>query len=309
MLRKIRENELINKTVRYLIKKGGDSGNSIYKYVINKWPTAGIVPCKFDSIKFNLYNDCDDHLVNHFYYGTKYEEESDLKLFKGLAKASEIILDIGANTGLFSILSAISSPDSTIYAFEPYQTNYKRLQKNISLNSIKNIHTQEIAIADKDALITFNIPKNKKISCVSSAEQNFSKKIHPELEWEYIHVKAITLDSFAKQTINKKINLIKCDVESFEMNVFKGAHSILETDKPTIIFECFLDEERKDFFNKILNTYSYYVYLILKEGIVVLENGFAYNNGFNYLISPVKPSDSFIPYESLFKSPKKVMLI
>ena len=69
---------------------------------------------------------------------------------------------------------------------------------------------------------------------------------------ERISVDLTTLDELSAK-IKKRINLIKCDVETYEMNVFKGAFDTLKNDKPTILFESFLDEERKIFFNNILH--------------------------------------------------------
>lgn len=105
------------------------------------------------------------------------------------------------------------------------------------------------------------------------------------------------------------INLIKCDVETFEMSVFKGAERVLEENKPTIIFECFLDDERKLFFNNILKKHNYYAYLILEQGVVYIQEGFINASyGINYLITPVKPSKTFLSYKSVKELWKELLL-
>jgi hypothetical protein len=79
------------------------------------------------------------------------------------------------------------------------------------------------------------------------------------------------------------------------MAVFEGAQHILNKDRPTIIFECFLDEERKIFFNRLLQEYQYYVYLILENGIVYTPEGFVDSGyGLNYLITPKKPPSTYL---------------
>ena len=117
--------------------------------------------------------------------------------------------------------------------------------------------------------------------------------------WESQVVPLTTLDSFALE--NKiTIDLIKCDVETFEMSVFKGAERILTEDKPTILFECFLDDERKLFFNNVLRKHNYYVYLMLEQGVVYIQEGFVNASyGLNYLITPVKPTKTFINYQNI----------
>lgn len=49
----------------------------------------------------------------------------------------QTIVDVGANVGSFAIYAALSSPDAHIYCFEPEQSNYGRLQRNIDVNSLE----------------------------------------------------------------------------------------------------------------------------------------------------------------------------
>src|SRR5690606_29249065 len=49
-------------------------------------------------------------------------------------------LDIGANTGLFTIRMKQLYPDSIIYCFEPFQENFDELAENIRLSGLKNTH-------------------------------------------------------------------------------------------------------------------------------------------------------------------------
>lgn len=52
----------------------------------------------------------------------------------------KIIFDIGAYTGIFSLVAALFQNQSTIYAFEPNKITFKILQRNVALNSFKNIN-------------------------------------------------------------------------------------------------------------------------------------------------------------------------
>jgi len=59
-------------------------------------------------------------------------------------KSTDIVLDIGANIGAFSL--KIASKVKHVYAVEPIMTN--RLIKNIELNNIKNITVLNCALGD-----------------------------------------------------------------------------------------------------------------------------------------------------------------
>lgn len=308
ILQNIRKNNLVNMLFRKTLKKSSELSVKINSFLINRWSPSGVLNCTFGEYKFKYYNNCDDGLAHYFYYNIPYQEKADLNLFIELSKKSMTIVDIGANTGLFSVLASTVNSKSKIYSIEPYSINAKRMKINLDLNSAINVSVHEIAIGENEGEIQITIPKNKSITDVSSANSDFSKSIYPDILWDTQKVKINSLDFFAKE--NKiKINLIKCDVESFEMSVFKGAERVLIEDKPTIIFECFLDDERKLFFNNVLKQYNYYAYLILEQGLVYIQEGFVnVSDGLNYLITPVKPSKTFISYKNVDELWKELLL-
>jgi FkbM family methyltransferase len=238
-----------------------------------------------------------------------YHEENDLKLFLLLAKESKTIVDIGSNTGVYSVLSSKASPSSNIYAVEPYPANIKRFNKNLELNNIQNVKLFPVALGEEIGSIKMTVPESDRITDASSVNSEFSQGIYPELKWKQIDVDLVTLDSLIDK-IGNKIDLIKCDVETYEMSVFKGSEKILREHKPTILFESFLDEKRKIFFNEVIKNNGYYLYLVLKDGLVRLDNGFdTYGSGLNFLISPRKSLDNFVDYKSLEENPGQLLSI
>lgn len=301
MLNNIRNNKTINRLLRGVLKNLSKNNRKVLNFLMKRVRTSGEIACEFNGVQFTMFNNCDDNLVDYFYYGKKYPEEIDLKLFMRLSKHCKCILDIGANTGLFSILSSKGNSNAQIFAFEPYSSNANRMKKNVELNNLKNVLVLEEAIGNYVGNLDISIPDNDSITDVSSANLDFSKKIYKSINWKITRVPVSTIDEFSK-SISMRIELIKCDVETFEMEVFKGMGNTLVNHRPLIIFECFLDKERKDFFNQILTTYNYYLYLILEQGLVYSKEGFVNANfGLNYLISPIKPVRTFLSfsYENL----------
>lgn len=304
MFRQLRKNHAVNAIVRSLIKKTGNGTQNLYQKMSNKWRTSGEIPCHFEGIDFKMYNECDDGIVGFFYYDSQeYSEAQDLRVFLPLANASHTIVDIGANTGLYSILTGKFAPHTTTYALEPYHVNYKRLEKNIVINHLQNVVAMNIALGDESGNVEFSVPKDDMISEVASMVSTFPPSMYPNLQWSKVAVEMLTLDAFA-QRIGKKIDLIKCDVETYEMSVFKGADEVLRTHRPAILFESFLDDERKIFFNDILLKYDYHVYYLLKEGLVRLDKGFQpHKTGLNFLITPFRSEETFISHNELKDNP------
>ena len=60
-----------------------------------------------------------------------------------------------------------------------------------------------------------------------------------------VQVEVTTLDQYFTDWKGPKIDLIKCDVEGNELEVFKGAKNKLLEDGPTLIFECHHEEGEK----------------------------------------------------------------
>jgi len=295
----LRQNVIINSVGRKIITTTSKFSQRVSKFLIQRWPVTGVLDCSFNGVPFRMYNTGDDGLTTYFYYDIPYHETSDLKLFTALAAESKIIVDIGANTGLYSFLSSIANRNSVIHAIEPYSVNAVRLQKNLDLNNCKNVSVNRTAMGDFTGEIELSVPGDGTVTDVSSVNVDFSKRFYPTVKWVKQSVPITTLDAFVAE---KKIkpDLIKCDVESHEMEVFKGASNVLKTHRPLIIFECFLDEQRKEFFNNILRDYNYQACLILQEGLVHLDSGFVDNpDGLNYLLTPVKPSVNFLSFKKM----------
>jgi FkbM family methyltransferase len=308
ILRAIKKNKSVNSIIRKTLKKSSKLSGKLHSFLINRWMLAGVVDCEFDGVTFKYYNECDDGLPSYFYYEVPYREKADLRLFMELSKKSATIVDIGANTGLFSVLASRVNPKVKIVSIEPYSVNAKRLRKNVALNEATNVTICELALGERDGEIQMTVPKNGAVTDVSSMDGSFSKRKYPELEWSSQTVKMLTLDHLAEEK-KLKIDLIKCDVETFEIPVFKGADKVFKEDKPTIIFECFLDDERMLFFNAILSSYNYYMYLMMEEGVVYIKEGFGnVSNGLNFLLTPVKPVKTFISYKDKGELAKALLL-
>jgi FkbM family methyltransferase len=143
-----------------------------------------------------------------FWMGWKHNwEKESIKVWGKLCKDSQIILDIGANTGIYSLVAKTINPNSKVYAFEPELFFYDMLQKNNSLNNF-DIQSYPKAISNYDGDII--------IEAFSGQSKSFT-------------VDSITLDTFIKQNEIKKIDLIKIDVETHEPKVLEGFLNHLST--------------------------------------------------------------------------------
>jgi FkbM family methyltransferase len=123
----------------------------------------------------------------------------------------DLVLDIGANSGLFSLLCA-NKGVKKVYAFEPNKESL------VNLNSVtKNLNVEIIdkAVYTKDEDLKFYIdPTNTTIGSVSKEHL----QIHSN-SLEEIVVPAISLKTFIKQNNIDKISLVKMDIEGAEYEI------------------------------------------------------------------------------------------
>lgn len=266
-----------------------------------RWRISGIFDTTFIGYKIKFYAKADDGIADCFYYEKTYVEHTDLVLFTHFAKHAQTILDIGANTGIYSLLASVANKNAQIYAFEPNPVNQKRLYKNISLNQLSRITVLEKAVGDNNRTVTFTIPEADVISDTSSVMGNFSKSTYKgAMKWKEVQVEQVSLDSVFQD--KKDIDLIKIDVESYEMFLFDGAKQTFTQNSPIIICEIFLDNKRKEYFEKFLQDFGYIAYIPLQDGILKLgKNMMPNENGHNFIFAKGETTEVFTFYHDLDK--------
>lgn len=150
--------------------------------------------------------------------------QSELSTYKSIFnvdfKPDDVILDLGANLGIISILLSKKFPFTKIYSFEASIINYNNLVKNINDNRCTNITAFNLAVWSKSDEI-LEIPTSPTNSGGSSI---FYK---PEFYQKYpvSKVKTISLPDIFSQNDIKSCKLMKIDVEGSEYEIFKNLTS------------------------------------------------------------------------------------
>lgn len=182
-----------------------------------------------DSVKINLYKD--SFLCKLIY--TSFEE-AEIKFLKKFLRKGDCFFDIGANIGLFSLnASPIIGIDGEIFAFEPTPITFNRLNENVLLNEFNNIKTENIGLSDVKGELEFHTANNG-----YDALNSIVKLSELGDDYSTIVVKADTIDNFIKSEKIGHIDLMKIDVEGWELNVAKGAKKLFSMpDAPVLMVE------------------------------------------------------------------------
>ncbi len=293
--------EFINPLLRFLYKSWNTTDKLIRKLILQRIRYSGISKLEIDDVQFKMYSKFDDGIVDSLYFkNDSYSELIEAKIFKELAKQSKVIIDIGANTGLYSIISRKVNQKAEVYAFEPYHINVKRLRKNLIINEIQDVIISENALGDSNKEIEFTVPEKEQICDVLSADFEFSNKFYRNwINYKTVKVPQITLDYFLTHKKIPNINLIKIDVENYETFVLKGALDSLKKYSPVILIEFFVDDKKIEFYEKHLKPLGYISYTILKEGIIRTETINQKSACRNFILSKNKSKEQFYPYSSM----------
>lgn len=215
-----------------------------------------------------------------FWLGTKGWEGLTLQAWKNLSEKAQVIFDVGANTGLFALISAKVNPSAEIHAFEPLSLGMKRLKKNVSLNQL-SINTWQIALADEDGQGMIFVADTIS-GTFDQATLNKERSNQVSSTAEIISTKRIS--SFIEENNLKRIDLMKIDVETYEPNVLRGMGSYLKMFFPTILIEI-LNEKVGTEVESILAGMNYQFYLIdERHGIVATRNLLPRKRGNNFLL-------------------------
>lgn len=165
---------------------------------------------------------------NLFIYGQY--ENNETKLVRKLCRNESVFFDIGANVGYYSLIAAKTNPNNRIYAFEPVSRTYERAAANIKLNQLNNVFLHKKIISNHSGVASINVG-NENNWGMSSLVQ------HDQLSGNSEQVESITLDNFVKEQKINRLDLVKIDVEGFEMNVLEGMNDTLNLFKPIILIE------------------------------------------------------------------------
>jgi FkbM family methyltransferase len=169
--------------------------------------------CRVNKDDFKIMTIHEDEIIEHF-----------------TPKQGDIVVDIGAHIGLYTIISSKRvGTNGKVIAIEADPGNFEMLNRNIKLNQLTNVIALNYAVYSKETKIKLYLP---------SGESGFTKYNTIVSDWannedKFVEVNANTLDYLLQlnQIREEEVNWIKIDVEGAEFEVLKGATNVLSKSK------------------------------------------------------------------------------
>lgn len=180
-----------------------------------------------------LSNHSSPHETALFWHGLDgWQERISLRYWIELSKDSAVIVDVGANVGIYSVIAKAVNPAATVWAFEPVERFFHRLVANCARNHLE-VKCFDCALSDEDgtAVLWDAAVDHHYHSSLSRADAGPDQRLIER------KVPTRTLLSLSSELGLATIDLVKIDVEGWEPEVIEGMGALLQQGKPTILVE------------------------------------------------------------------------
>lgn len=154
--------------------------------------------------------------------------EPDLAILARFLSPGKVMIDVGANYGIFSLnASRIVGRSGKVVAFEPARDSFATLQKNLALNAASNVQPMRLALAQE--------PGKLRLYHDPDPTRNSLAPARSSEDFEEVEVR--TLDGVLAESGVGPVDFLKIDVEGADELVCRGALGTLRTHLPPIFFE------------------------------------------------------------------------
>ncbi|MCF8342706.1 MAG: FkbM family methyltransferase [Chitinophagaceae bacterium] len=195
-------------------------------------------------------------------FSTFYQIFLDKEYETELIKDPKVIIDAGANIGLFSILMKSKFPESIIICVEPDVSNFKSLKENLSKYS--NVYFENFALWSTD----------KKLKVYDKFHMGKWGLIVEENATDF-NVEALTINRIIEKYKIQRIDVLKLDIESSEKYLFRENFERWLPITKMILIELhdrFEPDCSRIFFEFVNNHISSYTLSASGENIIVINN-------------------------------------
>jgi FkbM family methyltransferase len=174
--------------------------------------------------------------VAHLFKAITQQHHLSLRpLFEKCIPANGVVVDVGAHAGQFTKLFASIVRDGRVYAFEPGSYALSILRKVCFVHHLKNVLIVPLGLSDHETQAILQIPVKKSgsigfgLSTLGAVQNGRRSQVED--------VSLITLDRFAQENAFQRLDMIKADVEGWELRMLEGARLSIEKFSPVLVLE------------------------------------------------------------------------
>lgn len=163
--------------------------------------------------------DLSDVMERFMYYGLY--EEAEANWVRTLVKPEDVVVDIGANIGYFTLMMAgLVGAGGQVHAFEPVPSSWQRLSDAVDTNRLRNVFVNKLAVGRDDGTLPLypNADVDASLRMASAFAGGSGKPITVGLT---------RLDSYLSQRNIPRVDFVKIDIEGAEFDALLGMKELL----------------------------------------------------------------------------------
>lgn len=184
--------------------------------------------------------------------------------FVRLAPSSRAFIDVGAYSGIYSVLVSAANPRIKVIAIEPNRSLFPLLQRNLQLNHVRG-EARWAGAGAESGRSRLVVPPDTTTAHLVKADDSPCDDLVP----------VGTLDQVAASL--GPVDLLKIDVEGSELDVLDGARRLLREHHPRIVIEA-LTAARAGEITELLRSFDYSSFVsLLPDGPALLADSRAHD--------------------------------
>jgi FkbM family methyltransferase len=180
--------------------------------------------------------------------------EKELRLLPLLVKRGAVSVDVGAALGAYAIpMALLAGASGLVLAYEPRHDAAQRLRRIAGLLGLAALRVENAALGATTQTTGLVVPRRRR--AVPGRSYLTAGAVCDGLDEGLLgapplEVSVHTLDD-VRSDIGLPIEFVKCDVEGFELDVFRGSQHVLTHDRPVVL--CELEERHALRYGRTVN--------------------------------------------------------
>ena len=178
--------------------------------------------------------DTRDRTVTRLLYAFGEYVPFETTLLARILKPGFTFIDIGANTGYYTLLAAQAVGErGKVFAFEPHPFNAEILPRNVRLNNLSNVVVQQKALSSgEDEVMLYLSSINAGDHWIYDGHDD--DFYNADKKRSQIRVRAVSLDQYLKGHASG-VDVIKMDVQGVEIDVLRGMLGTLASNENLVL--------------------------------------------------------------------------
>ena len=151
-----------------------------------------------------------------------YADRPERHLLKRILSAGDVVVDAGANIGIYSqFLARRVGATGIVHSFEPSPENFKRLQS--ATRNLANVRLSQAAVGEFSGRAALYLSDKLNVDHRTYTTEGDSRRT--------VSIDIMALDDYFKP--GQRVDLVKMDIQGYELHALRGANRIL-ADNPDL---------------------------------------------------------------------------